>query len=96
MYFCHGWTAPVCVDLPLRGFSITLRHTAFGGTPLDEGSARPRDLCLTQHSPETDIRAPVGFEPAVSATERSHTHALDRSAARREAAAPSTKKPVVF
>ena len=30
-----------------RGFTITPRHTAFGRTPLDEWSARRRDLYLT-------------------------------------------------
>jgi hypothetical protein len=33
-----------------RGFTITLRHTTFGRTPLDEGSARRRELCLTTHN----------------------------------------------
>jgi hypothetical protein len=39
---------------------ITLRHTTLGRTPLDEGSARRRDLSLpdnTQHSQETSINA---------------------------------------
>ena len=35
----------------------SLRHTTFGGTLLDERSARHRDL----HSQETDIRAPGGI-----------------------------------
>ena len=33
-----------------RGFMITLSHTRFGGTPLDERSARRRDLHLTTHN----------------------------------------------
>jgi hypothetical protein len=32
-----------------RGFTITLRHTTLGRTPLDEWSARCRDLYLTTH-----------------------------------------------
>ena len=32
-----------------RGFTITLRHTTFVRNPLDEWSARPRDLHLTIH-----------------------------------------------
>jgi hypothetical protein len=32
-----------------RGFTITLRHTTLGRTPLDERSARRRDLYLTKH-----------------------------------------------
>ena len=48
MYFyCHGWTALVGVGILLWGFSITLRHSAFGRTPLGEWSARRRDLNLT-------------------------------------------------
>ena len=34
----------------------------------------------TQHSQETDIHAPVGFEPTISAGERPQTYALDRAA----------------
>jgi hypothetical protein len=33
--------------LIIRGFTITLRHTTLGRTPLDEGPARRRDLYLT-------------------------------------------------
>jgi len=43
-----------------RGFMIELRHTTFGRTPLDEWSARRRDLYLTQntHNRRTDISCP--------------------------------------
>jgi len=34
----------------------------------------------TQHSQQTDIHAPVGFEPTISAGERPQTYALDRAA----------------
>jgi hypothetical protein len=34
----------------------------------------------TQHSQETDINAPVGFEPIIAASERPKIHALDRGA----------------
>jgi len=58
------------------GFTITLRHTTLGRSPLDEWSASRRDLYLT-----TDIHGPpVGFEPTVPASERPQTHALDRTA----------------
>jgi hypothetical protein len=33
-----------------RGFTITLRHTTLGRTPLDERSARRKDLYLTKHN----------------------------------------------
>jgi hypothetical protein len=36
--------------LSFRGFMITLRHTIFCRTPLDEWSARRRDLYLTTHN----------------------------------------------
>ena len=33
-----------------------------------------------QHSQETDIMSPAGLEPTIPATERQHTHAVDRAA----------------
>jgi hypothetical protein len=59
----------------------TDKHTTLGRTPLDEGPARRRDLYLTTHNTqETDIHAPVGFEPTILVSERPKTHALDRTA----------------
>jgi len=58
------------------------RHTTVGRTPLDEWSARRRDLCLTIHNtynkqtPMTLVR----FKPIISAGERPQTYALDRAA----------------
>ena len=50
----------------------TQRHSTVGRTPLDECSARRRDLYLTTH--DTHNRQismpPVGFEPTISAGER--------------------------
>ena len=50
----------------------TQRRTTVGRTPLDEWSARHRDLYLTTH--DTHNRQismpPVGFEPTISAGER--------------------------
>jgi hypothetical protein len=67
-FFSYGSTAPRGPRPPLffffRGFAIThIRHTTLGRTPLDEGSARRRDLYLTtqQHSQETDIHASGGI-----------------------------------
>ena len=60
----------------------TQRRTTVGRTPLDERSARRRDLYLKTHSThnrQTSMPA-VGFEPTISADERSQTHALDRAA----------------
>ena len=47
----RGATFPSRPGTPhYRGFSITLRHTTVGRTPLHEGSARRRDLYLTTHN----------------------------------------------
>ena len=79
-FFFHGSTATCGPRLPrLWGFENTLRHTTLGRTPLDEWSARHRDLYLTTHNTyrrQTSM-SPVGFEPAISASERTWTHALD-------------------
>jgi hypothetical protein len=51
-------------------------------TPLDEWSARRRDLYLTihdTHNRQTSM-PPVGFETKISAGERPQTYALDRAA----------------
>ena len=59
------------------------RRTTVGMTPLDEWSARLIDLYLTtntQHTQQTNVHAPGGFEPTISAGERSQTYALDRAA----------------
>ena len=59
----------------------TQRRTTVGRTPLDERSARRRDLKLTTH--DTHNRQismpPVGFEPTISASERPAAAHLLRS-----------------
>ena len=65
----------------LRFLDHTLRTTV-GRTPLDEWSARLRDFYLTTHTAhnrQTSMLL-VGFEPTISAGERSQTYALDRTA----------------
>ena len=65
-----------------RFLDHTERRTTIGRTPLDEWSARRRDLYLTTHNThnrQTSI-PPVGFEPTISAGERPQTYALDRAA----------------
>jgi hypothetical protein len=49
--------------LNFRSFTITFRHITLGRTPLDEWSARRRDLKPdnTQQSQQTDIHAPGGM-----------------------------------
>jgi hypothetical protein len=79
----HGATAPRGPGRPhYQGFTITLRHTTLGRTPLHEWSARRRDLYLTTHNTHNReiFVAPAGFEPVIPATERPQTHALDRAA----------------
>jgi len=60
----------------------TQRRTTVGSTPLDEWSARRRDLYLTTHNThnrQTSMTL-VGFEPTISAGERPKNYALDRAA----------------
>ena len=64
-----------------RFLDHTQRRTTVGRIPLDEWSARRRDLYLTTyntHKKQTSM-PPVGFEPTTSAGERSQTYALDRA-----------------
>ena len=65
-----------------RFLDHTLRRTTVGRTPLDEWSARRRDLSLTTHNTHNRQTStpPVGFEPTISAGERPQTHTLDRAA----------------
>ena len=60
----------------------TQQRTTVGRTPLDERSARRRDLYLTTHNTHNRkiSMPPVGFEPTTSAGERPQTYALDRAA----------------
>jgi len=66
---------PVMASSFLRFLDHTQRRTTVGRTPLDEWSVHRRDI-----SQQTDIHAPVGFEPTISAGERPQTYALDRAA----------------
>ena len=60
----------------------TKRLTTVGRTPLDESSARRRDLYLTTHNTHNrQISMPLaGFEPTIPAGELPQTHTLDRLA----------------
>ena len=59
----------------------TQRRTTVGRTPLNEGSARRKDLYLTTHDTHNrQISMPtVGFEPKISAGERPVAPRLLRS-----------------
>jgi len=48
--FCGPTAHSEPVPPHYRGFTITLRHTTLGRTPLEEWSARRRDLYLTAHN----------------------------------------------
>ena len=79
----HCATAPSGPKPPhYRGFTITLRHSTLGRTPLDEWSARRRDLYLTTHNTHNrQTSIPLAkFEPTIPESERPQTHALARSA----------------
>jgi hypothetical protein len=59
-------------NLFLMFLDHTQRSRTVGRTPLDECSARRRDLCLTAHNtPNKQISMPpVGFEPTISSGQR--------------------------
>ena len=59
----------------------TQRRTTVGRTPLDEWSARRRDLYQTTHDTHNRqiFMPPVGFEPTISAGERPAASRLLRS-----------------
>jgi hypothetical protein len=82
-FFSRGSTSPSGSGPPhYRSFTITLRHTTLGRTPLDEWSARRTDLYQTTHNTQhrqTSMPS-AGFEPATPASERAQTHDLDRAA----------------
>jgi hypothetical protein len=58
------------------------RHTTLDRTPLDEWSARLRDLYLTTHNNQKRQTSmpPAGFEPQIPTRKRPLTHALDCAA----------------
>ena len=83
LFFYHGATIPNGPRLPhCRGFTITLRHITLGRTPLDEWSARRRDIYLTTHNSHNRLTSmpPALFEPAIQKSELPQTNALDRAA----------------
>ena len=60
--------------LHCSGFQIT--HTTLSKTPLDEVSARAETF-TSQHTTSMSL---AGLEPAIPATERLQSYALDRAA----------------
>jgi hypothetical protein len=80
--FFHDATDPVGPGPPhCQSFTITQRHTRFGRTSLDEGSARRRDLYLTTrntHKRQTSMPLAL-FETVIPTNEQLRTHTLDRA-----------------
>jgi hypothetical protein len=62
--------------LHYQGFTITLRHTTVGRTPLDEGSSRRRTSTYNIPKRQTSM-PPARFESSIPARERLPTQALD-------------------
>jgi len=65
-YFMAQWPHSGPEHPHYRGFTITLRHTTLGRTPLAEWSARRRELYVTTHNirnRQTSM-TPAGLEPA--------------------------------
>ena len=68
---------------PLTGFrNHLIRHATIGRIPLDEWSARRRDLYLTTQNTQKrkTSEPPAGFEPKIPTSKRPQTHTLDRTA----------------
>jgi len=83
-FFLSGATAPQWARASsfTRFLDHTQRRTTVGRDPLDERSARRRDLYLTTHNTHNRQTSmpPVAFEPTISAGERPQPYALDRAA----------------
>jgi hypothetical protein len=73
----NGSTALVGLDLIVDASrSHSVGHTTLGRTPLEEWTARRRDLYLTTHNTykrQTSM-FPAGFEPSIPASERPQNH----------------------
>jgi len=80
----YGVKHYISLILSWRGFTMTHTHThtytTFGRTPLDEWSVRHRELPDNTQHPTRDIYAVGGIRPAIPASERLQTLALDRAA----------------
>jgi hypothetical protein len=73
---------PLIIEASRSHLFRQIRHITLCKTPLDETSARPRDLYLTTHDTHKRKTSmpPAGFKHAIPARERPLTHALDRVA----------------
>ena len=83
--FCYWCNSPQWARASsfTRFLDHTQRRITIGRIPLEEWSARRRDLYLTTHDTynrQTSM-PPVGFEPTISEGERPQTYVLNRAAA---------------
>ena len=79
----HGTTVPSEPGPPhYWRFTITLRHTTLYRTPVEEWSARRRDIYMTTHTIHTkQTSMPLArFEPTIPVCEQPQIHALGRAA----------------
>jgi len=78
----HGATGPSGPEpLYYRGFTISLRRTTVGRTPLDKWSSRRKELSTWQHTTLSTekVHPQEGFRPLIPAREKPQTHAFDRA-----------------
>ena len=79
--FLYGATPASRPELPhYPGFTITLRHTTLVKKPLDELSARRRDLYLTTRNTKYKHPCLRRDSNPISGSEQPQTHALDGAA----------------
>jgi len=88
LHYCSWLDNPNRPGPHFWGSLITSRLTTLGRTPVDEWSARRRDVYRTTYNTRQTSMPLGGFEPATSASERLQTHALVR--ARSPASATNT------
>ena len=71
-----------CLALRFLDHTLFTRTHAMGRTPLEEVSARRRELYLTTHNihKRQTSMTPAGLEPAIAADERPLIHASDGKA----------------
>jgi hypothetical protein len=76
--FVYGTKAPQWAMA--SSLSRLYRHTTLVWTPLDQWSARRRELYLTpQNKTDRHAHSPARFEPTIPASELSHTQVLGRA-----------------
>jgi hypothetical protein len=82
LFFCFWRDSPQWARASsfTRFLAHAQRRTTVDNTPLDEWSARRRDLYLTIHNTHNTSMTMVGFEPIISAGDRQQTDALDGAA----------------